>query len=209
MRPPFLRERIVLLGMDEGHQAGNLLIGIRSKRGMPFVGASIAHDGADLVSIYIRSHQLGPGEIRPGLSAARVAAMTKRAILPEKCASLDQLWDQIGRVRCGLGGGNGERPRATGAANRTLQRKVERRKFISAVSVCIAIGLWTRMRGRAALRHAQHPLDRFKIHLADVGIAPGLLGVAEGRIEHAPFAVHLVPRDREIMIRSVNARVVA
>ena len=59
------------------------------------------------------------------------------------------------------------------------------------------------MRSCAAFRHAQHPLDCFEIHLANVGITPGLLRVAEARIEYAPFAVHLRPRDREVVVRSV------
>src|SRR5436190_14693162 len=63
------------------------------------------------------------------------------------------------------------------------------------------------MRNHTAFRHAQHPLDCFKIHLANVGIAPGLLSVAEGRIENAALAVHFVPRDSEIMVSSVDARV--
>src|SRR5580698_1633610 len=65
-----------------------------------------------------------------------------------------------------------------------------------------------RMRSRTALRHTQHPLDRFKVHVADVWITPGLLGVAEGRIKNPPFAVHLVPRYGKVMIRSVDARIV-
>src|ERR1700730_2744849 len=64
------------------------------------------------------------------------------------------------------------------------------------------------MRSRPAVRHAQYPLDRFKIHLADVGVIPSLLRVAKGRIENAPFAVHLVPRYGEIMILSVDTRVI-
>ena len=52
-----------------------------------FVRASIAHDRADLVSIHIGGHELRAREIRPAFSAARVAAMAKRAILPEERAS--------------------------------------------------------------------------------------------------------------------------
>src|SRR5579864_2138314 len=86
------------------------------------------------------------------------------------------------------------------------QYHVERGKFISVGSVVIAC--WPRMRTRTSLSHTQYPLDRFKVHFADVGVVPSLLGVAEGRIEHSPFAVHFVPRHGEIMVRSVDARVV-
>ncbi len=64
------------------------------------------------------------------------------------------------------------------------------------------------MSSGTAFGHAQHPLDRFKIHLADVRVTPSLFGVAEARIKNTPFAVHFVPRYGEIMIGSVDARVI-
>src|SRR5580692_12550592 len=79
-----------------------------------------------------------------------------------------------------------------------------RERILPSVAGCLR----PRMRSRAAFRHAQHPLDRFKIHLANVRVSPGLFRVAEGRIKNAPLAVHLVPGDSEIVIRSVDARVV-
>jgi hypothetical protein len=74
--------------------------------------------------------------------------------------------------------------------------------------VLIARRLRPRVRSRAAFRHTQHPLDRFKVHLADVGIRPRFFRVAKGGIENPPFAIHLVPRHGEVMIRPVDARVV-
>ena len=64
------------------------------------------------------------------------------------------------------------------------------------------------MRNRTAFCQAQHPSNRLKIHFANVGIVPSFLGVAESRIENTSFTVQLVPRDREIMVRSVDARIV-
>ena len=82
------------------------------------------------------------------------------------------------------------------------------REIVLRSSVRIDRRLRPRVRSCAAFRHAQHPLDRFKIHLADIGIILGFFGVSEGRIKDAPFAVHFVPGYGEIMIRSVDARVV-
>src|SRR5450432_713537 len=65
-----------------------------------------------------------------------------------------------------------------------------------------------RMRSRTAFGHSQHPLDRFKIHLSDVRVAPRFLRVAQGGIKNAPLAVHFVPSHREIMVGSMDARVV-
>src|SRR5580658_840277 len=51
------RQRNVLLGVNKGCQAGNLLI--RTIKGRhASVRPSIAHNRADLVSIHIRGHQL-------------------------------------------------------------------------------------------------------------------------------------------------------
>jgi hypothetical protein len=51
------RERNVLLGMNKGYQAGNLLIGTIKGRHAP-VGPPIAYDGSDFVSIHVRRYQL-------------------------------------------------------------------------------------------------------------------------------------------------------
>src|SRR5208282_3818393 len=79
----FVPQRVVLLGMDKGHQAGNLLIGVVETWHFR-AGASIADNGANLVSTYIGSHQLGSRQIQPTLSTASITAMTKRAISPEQ-----------------------------------------------------------------------------------------------------------------------------
>jgi hypothetical protein len=87
---PFSGERSVLLKVDKGSQAGNLLIG-NVKAWHALVWASIAHNCADLVSAHVLGDQLGARKVGSALSAASVAAMTKGAILPEKKApALDQ-----------------------------------------------------------------------------------------------------------------------
>src|SRR5579859_5184929 len=68
----FLSERVVLLGVDESHQAGNLVIGT-VKTWHAFVRASVAHYGSDVVSVYVRGHQLRPREIRPTFTACGIA----------------------------------------------------------------------------------------------------------------------------------------
>ena len=85
-----LRECYVALGVNEGGQAGNLLAR-NIKMRHAFLRAPAAHNRADLVSIHIGGHELGTGEIRPGFSAVRIAAVAKRAIFPEERApALDQ-----------------------------------------------------------------------------------------------------------------------
>src|SRR5579863_9689 len=91
-------------------------------------------------------------------------------------------------------------------------RNPQGKKFISdSIArnlVFIVPRLGPRMRCRAAFRHAQHPLDRLKIHFADVRIAPGFFGMAKRRIKDTPFTVHLVPGHGEIMIRSMHSRII-
>src|SRR5208282_5477261 len=53
----FLRERVLLLGMDKGHQAGDLVIG-QGKVRHALVGASVADNSADLVSVHIFGDEL-------------------------------------------------------------------------------------------------------------------------------------------------------
>src|SRR5579864_978612 len=76
-------ERVVLLGMDKSYQTRNLVIR-KVKTRHAFVRASIAHHGTDVVSIHVRGHQLRTCKIRSTFTARSTAAMTKRAILPEK-----------------------------------------------------------------------------------------------------------------------------
>src|ERR1700759_2044446 len=64
------------------------------------------------------------------------------------------------------------------------------------------------MRGSAAVCHSERPADRFEVHLADIGILPGLFGVTQCGIEDAPLAVHLAPGDGKVMICAMNTRVV-
>src|SRR5580658_166147 len=80
---PFSSESVVLLSVDKGHQAGNLLLR-KVKAAHALRGTAIAHHRADLVSVDILSHELGSREIRPAFSAASVTAVTKGAILPEQ-----------------------------------------------------------------------------------------------------------------------------
>src|SRR5437879_552583 len=90
LAPSFFRGRFVLLGMDKGHETGNLPIR-KFKAGHALLRTTIAHDCAYLVTASIGGHQFGPRKVRPGLSAASVAAMTKRAVAPEeRVPALDQ-----------------------------------------------------------------------------------------------------------------------
>ena len=66
----------------------------------------------------------------------------------------------------------------------------------------------SRMRDCTSFRHLQRPLDGFKVHFAHVGVVPGLLGVAEGRVEDAALSVHLAPRHGKIMVGAMDARIV-
>ena len=190
---------------------------------MPLSGRPLRTTGPILSPSTSCGHQLRSREIRTALSAAGVAAVTEGAILPEESAPC-----------CGPESGGYDFRAGSGAAvcGRWLhaewvsalrkmrgQTRPHRRQqhtptqgrtrkiHLSGLSAHRR-RLHPRMRSRAAFRHAQHPLDRFKIHFADVGIAPGLFGVAEGRIENASLAVHFVPRHGEIMVGSVDARVV-
>src|SRR5579864_5257407 len=75
----FLSERVVLLGMDERHQAGNLVIrSIKARHA--FIWAPVAHYGSDVVSVYVRGHQLRPREIWSTFTASGIAAMAKRTV---------------------------------------------------------------------------------------------------------------------------------
>src|ERR1700733_2107310 len=69
-------------------------------------------------------------------------------------------------------------------------------------------GCRMRMAGRASIGHPQSPANRFKVHFANVGVIPRFFGMAKCRVEDAAFAVHLAPRDSEIMIRAMYARIV-
>src|ERR1044071_5403533 len=75
-------------------------------------------------------------------------------------------------------------------------------------SVTFSGSLRPRMRSRAAVGHAQSPPDRFKIHFADVGITPGLFGMAQGGVEDATLPVHLGPSNGKVMIVAVNPWIV-
>src|SRR5579885_3831221 len=75
---------VVLLGMDECRQAGNIRIGLVERR-HAFVGAATAHHDSDLVSIHILRDQLRTRKVRAALSAARFAAVTKGTILSKHC----------------------------------------------------------------------------------------------------------------------------
>src|ERR1700730_11566551 len=79
-------ERAILLSVDKGNQAGNLIIGT-IKAWHAFVGASIAHDFANLVPVHILGHEVRSCEIRTTRSALRIAAVTKRTALPEEVSS--------------------------------------------------------------------------------------------------------------------------
>src|SRR5580692_274723 len=99
--PTLFRGRSILLGVDEGRQAGNLPIR-KIKAWHTPLRASITHDSANLVSTHVRSHHLGASQVRTAFSAASVAAMTKGTILPKKGApALDQCW------RVGFGSARG------------------------------------------------------------------------------------------------------
>jgi len=187
------RLRIVLLRVDESYQGGDLLIGTIKGR-HAFIGAPVADDGADLASIHIRPHQLGSCEIRPALSAASIATMTKGTVLSKKLGTaLDQVW------RVSLGGwrailfafATGVRAicrclrcgdSKTHEPHSRHQRTQMRRTMKIHVSGSMSVGgcLRPRMGTRVALGHSHHPLDRLKIHLADVRIVPGFLSVAQG-----------------------------
>src|ERR1700685_491398 len=91
---------ITLLGMDKGHQAGHLIVGkIEARHAL--VRTAISQPRADLVPARILSHQPGTREIRSTLAAARIAAVTKRTITPEKSApALNQSWWILCGRRC-------------------------------------------------------------------------------------------------------------
>ena len=86
------RERIGLLRVNKSHQTCDFLI--RTIKGRhAFVGAPVANDGADLVSVHIGGYQLGARQVGPGLSASGIAAMAEGAILAEQGPSLlHQIW---------------------------------------------------------------------------------------------------------------------
>jgi hypothetical protein len=53
----------------------------------------------------------------------------------------------------------------------------------------------------------EHPFDRFDDHRLHLGSVPVGFDVAERGIEDASLAVHLGPRDREVAVLAMNARV--
>jgi hypothetical protein len=68
--------------VDKGGQVRDLLRGKLEGR-HAFIGTSVQDDLANLVSAHVRCDQLRPGKIRPGFTAAGIAAMAKRAVLLE------------------------------------------------------------------------------------------------------------------------------
>src|SRR5580765_1936171 len=81
------RERLGLLRVDEGYEALNLIIR-PVKAWHAFVGASVAYDRTDLVSVDIRSHQFGARQVGSALPTTGVAAVTERAVLAQECCAL-------------------------------------------------------------------------------------------------------------------------
>jgi hypothetical protein len=98
----FPKSGVELLSMDKGHEAGNLCFRKIEVR-HALIGAANAHYGTDLIPAHIFDDEPRTGEIGSGLSAAGIAAVAKRTILPEQCAStLDQRW-RIGTGRDSAG----------------------------------------------------------------------------------------------------------
>ena len=105
--------RLVLTRVDKRYQAGNFIVRM-IKVWHTFVGAAVANDRADLVSIQVLPHEPGASQVRSAFSAARVASMAKGAILPEKCSTLlNQIWRILFRASCDvlLDAGCRQRPR--------------------------------------------------------------------------------------------------
>src|SRR5882724_1239469 len=102
-----------------------------------------------------------------------------------------------------------KRAGSSSAASSTLLRMAKQKEVIPQciLGLIVTIGLnelpeksecsRLRMRRRAAVGHTQHPLDRFKIHLANVRIVPRFFGMAEGGIKDSSLAIHFAPRHGE------------
>ena len=54
--------------------------------------------------------------------------------------------------------------------------------------------------GDVVARQAERPTGGFEVHLLNLRVVPGFGGVAEGRIEDPPFAVHFGPGDWKILV---------
>src|SRR3982751_4827883 len=68
--------------MDKGHNGSHVhLCQIESRHA--FLRTSIAHDIPDLVPLYVLRNKLRPGQIRSTLTATRIFAMAKPAVLSE------------------------------------------------------------------------------------------------------------------------------
>ncbi len=77
----------VLLRVDEGDQAGDLLVGAIERR-HAFLRAAVANHRTDLVAIDVGGHQLGSRQVGPALSSGCVAAVAEGAVLPEQSRAL-------------------------------------------------------------------------------------------------------------------------
>src|SRR5207247_3177603 len=64
-----------------------------------------------------------------------------------------------------------------------------------------------RPRRDVSVDELEHPFDRFDDHRLHLGSVPVGFDVAERGIEDASLAVHLGPRDREVAVLAMNARV--
>src|ERR1700728_3866639 len=67
---------------------------------------------------------------------------------------------------------------------------------------------WPRMRCRASLRHTQGPLDRFKIHLANIRILPRFSRMSKRGVENPALAIHFAPCHWKVVVGAVDTRVV-
>ncbi len=81
--PTFVGESGVALRVDEGDEAGDLLVGERKWR-HALVDATIANDRSDFVAARIFGDESGASEVGAGLSAAGIAAVTEGAGLLEE-----------------------------------------------------------------------------------------------------------------------------
>jgi hypothetical protein len=92
------------LRMDKSGELGDLVRGEWESR-HPLIGPAMQHDIPDLVSAYVGSHQLRPGEVGARFSAAGIPAVTERAILLEEgTAGSSQLGSLGGRRIATVGG---------------------------------------------------------------------------------------------------------
>jgi hypothetical protein len=94
----FLRFRDDPLRLDKSDQPQEFLVRHCEAR---HTAASIAHYGADLIPADIVRHQLGAGQVGPGFSATRIAAMAESAMLNEQGLSgSDEVeWKRLARLR--------------------------------------------------------------------------------------------------------------